>query len=208
MVGVGLSSVKNIIFDLGGVLLNLDVNRTCQQLAALGGMAPERVKYLSHTVSFFAEYETGFITSAEFRACLRKHLNTVSTDEQLDEAWNAMLLDFPKEKISLLQKLSANHRLFLLSNTNEIHWQAFTARLRQMGVHDFDAFFERAYYSHKLGMRKPDLGIFRHIVGAHQLMPEETLFIDDTLANVQAAHELGLVTVHLTHPDQLFEILQ
>ncbi|MFM8911762.1 MAG: HAD family hydrolase [Flammeovirgaceae bacterium] len=203
-----MSAIKNIIFDLGGVLLNLDVNRTYQQLATLGGVTVEAMRQQAGSVAFFAEYEKGKISSADFRAELRRHLNTDVTDAKLDEAWNAMLLDFPAEKLMLLQSLGNTHRTFLLSNTNEIHLQSFTGTLRQMGVPQFDVFFERAYYSHLLGLRKPDHAIFEQVLKAERLLPGETLFIDDTHANVEAARELGIIAVHLGHPDQLFELFQ
>jgi putative hydrolase of the HAD superfamily len=201
-------SIKNIIFDLGGVLLNLDVNRTFQQFAAISSIPSEEIKHNVSALSFFADYEKGLITSAEFRDCLRRYLNTEIHDAALDNAWNAMLLDFPTEKLQLLQQLSKTHRTFLLSNTNEIHWISFTESMRMQGVECFDAYFEKAYYSHLLHQRKPDVGVFKYVLEAHQLRPQQTMFIDDTLANVESARQLGIFAVHLSNPNQLIEVVR
>ncbi|MFM7850474.1 MAG: HAD family hydrolase [Flammeovirgaceae bacterium] len=200
--------IKNVIFDLGGVLLNLDVDRTLHQFAAISGLSAEEIKHNISTLAFFIDYETGLITSAEFRNYLRRYLNTDIHDAALDNAWNAMLLDFPHEKLQLLQQLSKTHRTFLLSNTNEIHWVAFTESMHKQGIECFDACFEKAYYSHLLHQRKPDANVFKYVLETNQLLPQQTLFIDDTLANVESARQVGILAVHLSNPNQLFDVLR
>lgn len=175
--GVGLSVFKNIILDLGGMLLNIDPDRTYHKLAALGGIAANTIKDQGGTLANFADCEMGLITTEEFRRQVRTHLNTDVPDAQLDEAWNAMLLDLPTERLELLKKIASTHRAFLLGNTNEIHWLAFHA-------------------------------IFEYVLQAHQLLPGETLFVDDTFANVTAARQLGITAFHLCHPNQLFQIFR
>lgn len=205
---VGVQGIQNVIFDLGGVLLNLEVERTYRAFAEISGRPVSDIQRDAASLQLFLDFEKGLISAADFRHQLRAYLQTAVPDQVLDDAWNAMLLDFPPGKATLLAQLKNTHRTFLLSNTNVIHWRAFNNTIRDTGLNDFDGLFERAYYSHQMGMRKPDAEIFEFVLTQQKLKPRETLFIDDNKQNVEAAQQLGIVTVHLTSTKQLYSIFQ
>ena len=193
-----MQGIKNIIFDLGGVLLNLDIPRTEQAFASMG--AKDFRQYFGHgfAASFFADYEIGKISDRQFIDEL-KNLNGISSpDETIVDGWNAMLLDFPPERIALLKALRKRYRLFLFSNTNALHLAAFRQTYRDaFGESTLEDHFEKAYYSHLLGMRKPNKDSFTQILTENGLKGSETLFVDDAAINVEAAVEAGLQGFYL-----------
>jgi glucose-1-phosphatase len=200
-------SIKNVIFDLGGVILDLDVNQTYQQFAVLSGKTVDQLKAKAANVTFFEEFERGLISDTAFRDQLRLFLGIDLSDEQIDNGWNAMLLDLSVARLDLLKKIRLNFRIFLLSNTNNIHLQAFNDIVRAtIGDQLFGNYFEKDYYSHLLGMRKPDREIFQYVLHQNGLKAEETLFLDDSVLNLQGAATLGVQTFHIQHPDQLFSL--
>jgi len=201
------AGIKNIIFDLGGVIINLAVEKTHQAFATLSGLPLEEIKNRVHHGAYFHEYEKGLITDAEFRNHLRQSLNLNVTDAQLDTAWNAMLLDIPIERIQLLERLKQTHSVYLLSNTNNIHLQCFTAIVKQLtGNPSIDYYFHEAYYSHLLKLSKPDVTIYNHVLSQNNLSPEETIFLDDNKDNLIGANKAGIQTFHVQHPDQIFSL--
>ena len=188
----------NIIFDFGGVILNLDYQRTTTAFQKLG------VKDFAESYSqleqdeLFDRFERGEISPSIFRDGLRSaFLNSVS-DEQLDRAWNAMLLDLPAVRLELLRKLVSEKRISLLSNTNEIHVESFEAALkRDHGLDDLSGLFEKVYYSCRTGMRKPETRIFEMVLREQGYSASETLFIDDSPQHIEGARKAGLHAYHL-----------
>lgn len=202
-----MPDVKNLILDLGGVLLNLDYKRTKQAFADLG--VPD---FDAHYTQFkgsplFDELETGKVSPEAFYDALRAGTGLTLTNAQIEGAWNAMLLDFPVERLALLEALRKKYRLFLLSNTNAIHHEAFQKTYREAtGRASLDDLFDKAYYSHLMGARKPDEEPFRMILEEQGLKAGETLFVDDTLPNLAGAHNLGIQTIHLQAPMKLEDL--
>jgi len=193
-----VSKLRNIIFDLGGVLLNIDYQATASAFHQLG--VPDFNIWFSqyHANELFSGLETGIQEEEAFVKQIQSLLpNPVSANAILD-AWNAMLLDFRSSSIAFLPQLAKTHRLFLLSNTNEIHLRAFQTKYET--VYDgkkLDDLFEAAYYSHRIGFRKPSPESFQFVLNTNRLQPQETLFIDDSLPNIEAAQTLGIKTIHL-----------
>lgn len=199
---------RNLIFDLGGVIINLETNRTVQAFAQLAGQLPDALRPLM-AEPFFNEYEKGNLTDEQFRAHVRSALSLSCSDEAIDRAWNAMLLDIPTAKIRLLQQLAGSHRLFLLSNTNPIHFACFNAQVAKLTGHESLApYFERTYYSHQLNMRKPDEEIYKHVLTDAGLTAAETLFLDDNEANLAGAKRVGIQAFHVHHPDVIFDFFK
>ena len=189
---------KNIIFDLGGVLLNIDYNLTAKAFEQLGISAFSQLFSQAQQEKVVDLYEKGAITSADFRNELRSRLPQPMDNDVLDTAWNCMLLDFPIQRLELLKKLKNTHRTFLLSNTNEIHMQWFSNSLQHhFGITDLSAYFEKVYLSYEIQLRKPDASIFKHILMAHELNPADTLFIDDSIQHIESASKLGIQTYWL-----------
>ena len=205
-----MTNIRNIIFDLGGVILNIDFNRTEQAFIDLGVTNFSELYTQYHATDLFKDFEKGLISPAEFREAFRKTLPHL-TDDDIDGAWNAMLLDFPPGRINLLKRLKTHYRTFVLSNTNSIHHAAFSKiELRTGDLEDtIDRCFEKVYYSHEVHMRKPDREIYEFVLRENGLVAGETLFIDDTPANVSAANSVGIKGVFLEKPqtmEKLFEL--
>jgi HAD superfamily hydrolase (TIGR01509 family) len=187
--------VKNIIFDLGGVIINIDYYNTIKAFEQLG-IENAEVLYSQHNqTDLFDLLETGKISPTEFYSQLRKITGTKATDQQLQQAWNAMLLDFPQNIIDTLKKAKQKYKTFLLSNTNEIHYDEYTNRLKkQFGIKSLDFLFDKTYLSHQIGLRKPNKEAFELILNENNLQPEETLFIDDSLQHIEGASKVRLKT--------------
>lgn len=185
--------IKNIIFDFGDVFINLDKMVVTRELSRLSD--PEVLIQLK---ALNDAYETGNITSKEFIDGLQDALPGRKR-EQLKELWNSMLLDFPEHRLIFLEELacSAKYRLFLLSNTNDLHIRRVAEIMGDSKFGRFRSSFEGFYLSHEIRMRKPDPGIFRFVLEEQQLHSAETLFIDDGVENIDAAGKLGIKTWHL-----------
>jgi HAD superfamily hydrolase (TIGR01509 family) len=192
-----MNTIKNIIFDLGGVILNIDFKRTEEAFRLLGieNFADHIDPF--HITDFFEKFETGIISDNEFVEGVAKLIGKPVEREMIIAAWNALLLDFPPERIALLKELKKTHRTFLLSNTNSIHHQEFQQRLFKLYGLRLEDLFEKTYYSHVVNLRKPGADIFKLVLQDNNLQPRETLFIDDIYTNFAEAIELGIQVHHL-----------
>ncbi len=194
MVGnVMKKGIKNIIFDLGGVIINLDQNKTIKAFEAMG-ISDFSKNYSRFTQSgLFDEFDKGIISEEYFFERIAEWYNKTVDTSELIKAWNSMLLDFPINKLHKLKEYKSRYRTFLLSNTNETHIRAFEDILyRQHGIKKLDDFFHKVYYSCRMGMRKPDAEIFEKVLTEHSLDPQETVFIDDSPQHVEGAKKLGI----------------
>jgi putative hydrolase of the HAD superfamily len=203
-------NIRHIILDFGGVILNLDYKKTEQAFIDLGITDfANRYSQLQQT-EIFDRLETGLADKAEFIKELKAITGEAVTDQQIVTAWNAMLLDIPLRRLQILQQLQLHFDMFLLSNTNEIHEEAFNEILRaQCGFKSMGVFFDKVYYSHRVGMRKPDKEIFQLILEQNSLNPEKTLFVDDSPQHIEGAKALGIQTIFLepgmTIEDHIFK---
>lgn len=195
---LGKQEITAIIFDLGGVLLNIDYNAPVRAFAEFGVTGFDTFYSKAKQSRLFDDFETGKISPSEFRNAIRKQTGLTINDEDFDHAWNSILLDLPAERIELLRTLRKQVPVFLLSNTNEIHVRAFEAGLvRVFGSNVFKEVFHRHYYSCRMNARKPDAGCFLQVVRENNLNPEKTLFIDDSPQHVEGARKAGLQSIHL-----------
>jgi putative hydrolase of the HAD superfamily len=200
-------TVKNLIFDLGGVILDLSVDTTLNAFANLSGIENSTVKKLFVSSPGFERYEKGEISDEEFREFVKKLYQIDASDEELDVCWNAMLLGFPTRKLALLETLKTKYNVYLLSNTNNIHLEHINNILLPRVNHhtSLDDFFHRAYYSHRMKKRKPDAEIFEQVLQEGNFLPGETLFLDDNQSNVEGAGKLGIKTVLVVNPDLIYD---
>lgn len=200
---VSRSNIRNIIFDLGGVVINIDWQLSIdafQQLAnpAYRAQNTEMIQNETYKAPFFIDYEIGKIDDVTFCQKLREKFHLEGSNEQIADAWNGLLLDVPQDRIELLHSLRKTHRTFILSNTNAIHIMGASKILHDAhGIAQYDDLVEKAYYSHLMNKRKPWPGIYQQIIDENQLKAEETLFIDDSVDNVQAANQVGLQGLHV-----------
>ena len=189
------------------MILNIDYRLTEKAFGKLGLRDFDRIYSQATQTELFDALEKGLITPDEFRKEIRKFLNEGISDSQIDEAWNTMLLDLPEERIQLLERLKKKYRIFLLSNTNEIHFDAFTTYIKNKFKRDvFAEVFERAYVSHKIQMRKPEAEIFEHVLSENNLKREETLFIDDSIQHIESANKVGINTIHLKNGETILTL--
>ncbi|MCT4604009.1 MAG: HAD family phosphatase [Marinifilum sp.] len=190
-------SIPNIIFDFGGVLLNIDPQKAVNSFKQIGLGDVDMIKREYATNGLFDNLEKGLISPEQFRSEIRKHISNGVSDAEIDYAWNSMLLDLPYERLELLNRLEKNHKIYLLSNTNIIHWESYMNMIKDVHGVCLSDFFVKDYYSHNMGLRKPDTKIYTEVLKAEGLKANETLFVDDMLANAEAARSVGMIAHHL-----------
>ncbi len=204
-----LKNIEALIFDLGGVIVDLDMGRTVNAFNKFIKTSAPVLQEGLYKNPLFTNFEKGQISAKEFRAGIRKLAEWNLSDAEIDIAWNAMLGPVPKEKISLLKRLRPDYQTFILSNTNSIHIQAVHQRLRNdHNIPDFSPLIEKVYYSYEIGMRKPDQEIFEFVIKSNKLIPSKTLFLDDNLDNIEGAMKAGLKVSHISQPDDLFSVFE
>jgi FMN phosphatase YigB (HAD superfamily) len=183
-----LKGIKNIIFDFGGVVIDIDYHRTKDSFKDLGAENFDELYSQFQQKQLFSLFETGEINEDDFFSGLKSMLPVSIETEKLIHAWNAMLLDFPGENYEFLKSIKSRYRTFLLSNTNETHLEYYFNRIKEWyGIENMDSLFEKTYYSCRLGLRKPNPEIFEFVLKDAGLLPEETLFIDDSPQHVEGA---------------------
>ena len=189
--------VRNIIFDLGGVIIGLDTSRTLMRLAELLDIRYDEMSRIFYQDVRFKEYETGNLTDQQFRDFIRTLGSVPIPDAAIDEAWNAMILDIPREQMDLLRMLRSDYSIYLLSNTNAIHLNHVKTKLPVDDASFFNEVFNKTYYSHLIGMRKPDHEIYEYVLKDQNMPGEETLFFDDNTDNISGAQAVGIHTFHV-----------
>ena len=202
--------IKNIIFDLGDVILNIDVPVASLSFAQLSGKEQHEIVSLFKEKDIFRQFETGKLDEKGFRDYIRELLVFPDwTDEMIDVAWNSLLLDLPPERVELLKKLRENYRLFLLSNTSSIHITQVNKILEAAtGIEKLDDLFDKVYYSYDMGLMKPHPAIYLQVLKEQGLEAEETLFLDDNADNIAAASKLGIDTIHVQKPVTILDYLK
>lgn len=196
------TKIKNIIFDLGGVILDIDETILYRELEKMD--IPIKQLISSKEVSeILSKFDTGIYTAPTFRKKLKSALGQEKmTDQKFDSLWNAMLLDIPRERIEAIEKVKQHYKIFLMSNTNVIHYDLYIRDLQlRFGYDEFDKLFHKSYFSFAEHLEKPDPRFFELILDHEQLLPEETLFIDDTAKNIHAAKTLGIKTYHISRTE-------
>ena len=196
-----MENIDAIIFDLGGVLIDIDYTKTRQAFENLGISNFNELYSQANQQDLFDRFETGQISGQHFINSILNYFSEPISPNKVVHAWNAMLLDFKLDKLTLLEKLAPKHSLFLLSNTNELHVPVVRQRLAKLTAKPLEAYFSKVYFSHDLGLRKPNSEIFEFVCSENNLNPSTTLFIDDSIQHIEGAKKCGLQTIHLT-PDK------
>lgn len=199
--------IRNIIFDMGNVIIDIDIPATYRAFAQLAGISEEEATALFQAKAFYHQFEIGQTDNKTFRNLMRGEFGSQLTDQEIDLAWCALLLDMPTERLERIQELGKSHRIFLLSNTNAIHIEEVTKRAASHG-HDFMGLFEMPFLSYEMGFMKPDPEFYREVLRKGNLRAEETLFIDDNFDNIQSAESVGISTIWLNPIGSLLEKLR
>ena len=208
------SVLKNLIFDLGDVIIPIDLTAPIRNFALLANLPEAEVTALWKQHDFINHYETGLIDDHAFRTHVRQVIgarNGVSADwadEVIDTAWNTVLLDLPVERIERIKALKGRYRLFLLSNTSPIHVRQVNRVLTKLNQPTLERLFERVFYSYEVRLAKPSPEIFRYVLTEAGLVADETAFFDDNAANIRAAAGLGIQAVHVEPPLTLLDYLE
>ena len=197
-----MNELKNVIFDLGGVLLNVDYHKTADAFKALGAGKFDELYSQASANHLFESLETGLISEDAFYEAVYQYCEPETTRNQMELAWNAILLDFRKDSLAVLEGLRRKYNLYLLSNTNSIHLTSFNKTLlEETGNASLDHYFEKSYYSHLIQMRKPYVETYQWVLKDAKMIASETLFIDDSVNNIKGAIEAGIQT-HLLLPTE------
>ena len=194
------AEIKNIIFDLGGVILNIDYHLTIQAFQELGVPNFQELYTQANQNNVFDDFETGKIPSHAFLSYMKAQSKMNISSDQIMEAWNAMLLDLPKKRLEQLKILKSNFNLFLLSNTNEIHVEAFKKIIStNFGSYWFEDVFDQVYFSNEIGLRKPNKEIFDFVLEKNRLKKSETIFFDDSIQHIEGAEKAGIHSFLVTN---------
>ncbi len=205
-VNIDFNIITTIIFDWGGVITNILPKATINAFTELGHKSFAKYFDAEFNDDLFLRFEKGQVRDEEIYARLRSEIGKPVPKEKLKHALCAMLLDTPAIRLKILKKLNKKFRLILLSNTNTIHSNYYNNYLLQKHKVDFRGLFNKVYYSHELGMRKPDLEIYEYVLTDASLEGRETLFIDDTEINIRVARSMNIQCVHLNNDATIEEI--
>jgi putative hydrolase of the HAD superfamily len=202
-----MQAFKNIIFDFGGVIIDIDYQVCIQSFKNLGIKDFDEWYSQARQHDLFDHFEIGKISASEFRQQVRQTSGINLSDNDINAAWNSILIRLPDENIELLKRLKSDYRLFLLSNTNEIHEQAFTQIITENYQGNIlEKLFDKIYFSHKVHMRKPHAEIFELVLSENNLAASETLFIDDSLQHIEGAAKVGIQTKWLETGKRITEL--
>ena len=201
-------NIKNIVFDLGGVLVDLDFKSAINGLQKAGFANVKEQLQAFDREGIFQKFELGEMTAEEFRSAIRENSTVTLTDEEVDALWNLMLLEIPREKLELILDLRGKYMVYLLSNTNSIHWDYVCKNAFNYRGFRVEDYFEETFLSFEMHLAKPDKAIFEKMLEDANLLAEETLFIDDSEANCKAAAEVGIRAHHYHIGDNLKEIFE
>ena len=201
-------NIKNIVFDLGGVLVDLDFKNAINGLQQAGFANVKEQLQAFDQDGIFKKFELGEIDSDQFRTAIRENSTVTLTDEEVDTLWNSMLLEVPRKKLELILDLRSKYMVYLLSNTNAIHWDYVCKNAFNYRGFRVNDYFEETFLSYEMHLAKPDKAIFEKVLHEANLLPEETLFIDDSEANCKAAEEVGIHTQHYHIGEDLDKIFE
>lgn len=194
-----MQNINSIIFDLGGVILNIDYNKTSEAFKNLGVINIDEMYSQSSANQLFQNLEEGKISEIEFFDSIREESGIILTNEEIINAWNKMLLSICKETLGYIKTLRSKYKVYLLSNTNTIHLKQFYHIYDQtIGKEPFDSLFDATYYSHLIGIRKPKAAAYEYVIDKNDLKVNECVFIDDSIQNIEGAKLAGLNTIFFT----------
>lgn len=201
--------IKNIILDFGGVILNLAIPKTISAFNELISLPFEEVYTQSAQSDLFNKFDKGQISEDHFFKQLSETIFYEGPRDNLVQAWNAMLLDLPSQRLELLKQLKPKYATYLLSNTCETHIRAFEEEMnKRHGIENLNDYFQKVYYSCRIGMRKPDKEIFEWVLRENNLLAEETVFIDDSIQHVKGAAAAGIQAHLLQNGRELKDLLE
>ncbi|MBL6667282.1 MAG: HAD-IA family hydrolase [Crocinitomicaceae bacterium] len=201
-----MKRVKALLFDLGGVIVNLDYHKTINAFEALGVTNAEILYNQFSQTEIFDDFETGCLSGKEFINLMKHQISTHSSESEIKKAWNAMILGFEEATLEQIKRYSEKIPCYLLSNTNEIHLAYIQSLLGKMPFKNLELLFNKCYYSHIIGKRKPHKETFEWVLNDMGYTPEDVLFIEDSPQHIEGAKTINLNTLYFTKERNLEEI--
>jgi FMN phosphatase YigB (HAD superfamily) len=206
---IDLKDTETIIFDLGEVIIDLDSKRVIDQFQKYSDKSAEDIIRLISKSQDLIDYEVGKMTDVEFCQVVNELLSIELSQASFEAIWNSFLGIIKLDKLHLMLALKEKFNVLILSNTNAIHQRAFD---RRVGEHipskTMADMVHTAYYSHELGLRKPDPHIYQKVIDLQNLNPAKTIFFDDRLENITAAQDSGIQAIQVTYSDQILDQLR
>ena len=201
--------IRNILFDFGGVIIDIDPPSVIYELMKMGVTKGLELHQHLSGHDAYVRLEKNELSPDEFRGLIRSFTGLPLTDAQIDHAWNTIIKDIPEPRMELIKRLRKKYGVYLLSNTNAIHYDYYNLYIKKnFGFERLDDVFDRAWYSFQMGLFKPDPEIFRRVLAEGNLVAEETVFIDDNEDNVSAAEKVGLKGYHLKKGEDVVGIFE
>ena len=201
-----MKRISALLFDLGGVIVDLDYNKTIEAFEAIGLEDAEHLYNQFNQSKIFDEFEIGSISGNEFISLLQEKIPQKVSQSKIKEAWNAMILGFEKSKLEQIKRYSEKIPCYLLSNTNEIHLEYIQTLLQQVPFKNLELLFKKCYYSHIIGKRKPHRETFEWVLNDIGSSPEEILFIEDSPQHIRGAEKAKIKTLHFTNDRRLEDV--
>ena len=203
-----MTEIKSIIFDLGGVILNLNYSKTEDEFKKIGVLNFKEFYSQKKQTLLFDDFEKGKIKPEDFISSFKESENLKIKEIDFINAWNAMLLEIPIEKLQFIDSLKKDYKIILLSNTNEIHIKKFEDDLKKNNMlEQFYKCFDKMYYSSRMGKRKPEENCFNQVLEENGLIAENTLFIDDSIQHIEGAKKAGIKTFHLEKNKSILDLV-
>lgn len=204
-----LKGIKNIVFDFGCVIVDLDKHKCIDALNNIGAQRISNYVDECRQTDMFLALELGTLDVEGFCREVRSRApECTGTDSEIAEAWGELLTGIPLERLHRIEDLHERYNIYLLSNSNPVHWGKSVERFFPLSGHAPEYYFDKMFISYKLGMVKPDPQIFTTLLEGTAAAPAETLFVDDSLANCQAAEKFGIRTLYVSHGDEWLDILK
>ena len=200
-----MNNIDTLIFDFGGVIINLDYKKLVDEFKKLGIFDSKKLYSKKEQTKLFDSLECGQISNEDFLNEIRKKSNTNDL-ELIKKAWNSILLNIPEERVHLLKKLSLKYKIYLLSNTNSIHLNEIISAYGEKKWRNFISIFNEVYFSNQIGMRKPNEDVFFYLIKKNKLDVSKTLFIDDSPQHIKTAKKIGFKTYHLTDKEDIVSL--
>jgi glucose-1-phosphatase len=201
--------IRAVVFDFGNVIINIELERTYKAFSELTFKSPEKIKALFAQNEVFKNYEIGKFNDDEFRDVIRQVCGYPLNDDEINQAWNALLLNIPQNRWEYLDELQHRLPIYLLSNTSNIHIKKCKQLAKNwFGISDFTSIFKKAYLSYEIQMFKPDYNIYQYVIDDLNLKPEQILFFDDNADNIAAALDMGIKAVKIDPPQDFMDIIE
>jgi len=204
-----MQTIKNIIFDFGGVIYDIDHLKVIEKFNELGIADFAQMYSKAVQNQLFERLETGHLSDHDFINEVKNYVKEGISNQQIIDAWNAILVGFTQERLNLLEQIKGNYNLFLLSNSTNIHYQLYSKQFSELTAYEaFEDLFQKAYFSFNMGLRKPNVAAYQYVLDHSGLIGSESLFVDDSEQNIAPARQAGMKAYHLKEGEEIMDLFE